>query len=149
MDRMTLSVAMCTYNGEAYLPEQLISIAAQTRQPDELVICDDCSSDGTVEIVKEFASHAPLVVRLLQNNENLGSTKNFAKAFGNCRFDVIAPSDQDDFWYPDKLQSMEEVFIKNADAQRAQPAKPLCQQPYAAKIYGGWFCRLPTVYGRP
>jgi glycosyltransferase involved in cell wall biosynthesis len=116
MDRITLSVAMCTYNGEAYLPEQLISIAAQTRQPDELVICDDCSSDGTVEIVKEFASHAPFVVRLLQNNENLGSTKNFAKAFGNCRFDVIAPSDQDDFWYPDKLQSMEEVFIKNADA---------------------------------
>ncbi len=51
-----LSVAMCTYNGARYLREQLESIAGQTRPPDELVICDDCSDDATDRIVRDFAN---------------------------------------------------------------------------------------------
>jgi glycosyltransferase involved in cell wall biosynthesis len=54
MDKQRLSIAMCTYNGTQYLQEQLDSIAAQTRLPDELVVCDDGSSDGTIEMVKVF-----------------------------------------------------------------------------------------------
>jgi len=101
---------MCTYNGSRFLPEQLASIAAQSRLPDELVICDDGSSDGTAEIIEEFARTAPFPVRLILNIQNLGSTKNFEKAIGLCTGDLIALSDQDDIWLPHKLARQAEVM---------------------------------------
>lgn len=71
-----LSIAMCTYNGAASLSEQLESLAAQTRLPDELVVCDDRSNDGrTLEIVKAFARKSPFRVRLYVNRKTLGSKK--------------------------------------------------------------------------
>lgn len=100
---MKISIAMCTYNGALYVQEQLKSIAAQTRVPDELVICDDRSSDNTLEIVESFAANAAFPVRIYINNENLGSTKNFEKAIELCDGELIAPSDQDDVWHPEKL----------------------------------------------
>lgn len=99
-----LSVALCTYNGARYLREQLDSIALQTRQPDEMVVCDDRSSDGSVEIVEAFAADAPFPVRLCVNEEGLGATKNFERAMGLCEGDYIALSDQDDVWLPNKLE---------------------------------------------
>ena len=77
---MKLSVAMCTYNGARYLQEQLESIAAQTRLPDELVVCDDCSSDGTRAILEEFKARVTFPVRLYFNEQNLRVWKNFEKA---------------------------------------------------------------------
>lgn len=98
-----ISVAMCTYNGKKYLREQLASIAAQTRLPDELVVCDDGSNDSTPEIVEEFGRSVPFPVRFIRNPENLGSTKNFEKALGLCTGDLIALCDQDDIWMAEKL----------------------------------------------
>ena len=49
---MKISVAMCTYNGETYILEQLKSIINQTKQVDEIIICDDCSSDQTTTLVE-------------------------------------------------------------------------------------------------
>src|ERR1700727_745441 len=98
-----ISVAMCTYNGATYLREQLESIARQTRLPDELVICDDGSSDSTSEIVEEFARGVSFPIRFFRNAQNLGSTRNFEKAIGLCSGDLIALSDQDDIWMPEKL----------------------------------------------
>ena len=57
---MKFSIAMCTYNGGAYLQEQLESIKAQTRMPDELIICDDASSDDTVKIATKVCCGMPL-----------------------------------------------------------------------------------------
>src|SRR5688572_4651531 len=94
---------MCTYNGEAYLLAQLQSIAAQTSPPDELVICDDGSTDATVDIAQAFAAGVPFPVRLYTNERTVGSTKNFEKAIGLCTGDVIALADQDDVWRPEKL----------------------------------------------
>lgn len=94
---------MCTYNGSRFLPEQLASIAAQTCLPDELVICDDGSTDATPEIVETFARTAPFAVRFIRNPQNLGSTKNFEKAISLCTGDLIALSDQDDIWLPQKV----------------------------------------------
>ena len=94
----TLSVAMCTYNGSRHLSEQLESIGTQTRLPDELVICDDCSSDDTIRIIERFSASAPFAVRLEINTQNLGSTKNFEKAIRLCQGDLIALADQDDVW---------------------------------------------------
>jgi glycosyltransferase involved in cell wall biosynthesis len=105
-------VALCTHNGAQYLREQLDSIAAQIRPPDELVVCDDCSTDETVGILKTFASTSRFAVRVYRNQENLGSSKNFEKAITLCAGDVIALSDQDDVWRPDKLRHLEETFLE-------------------------------------
>ena len=75
--RLSLSIALATYNGERYLAEQLESILHQTRLPDELVISDDASIDATRAIVLDFARHAPFPVRFQANIERLGSTRNF------------------------------------------------------------------------
>jgi glycosyltransferase involved in cell wall biosynthesis len=108
---MLISVAMCTYNGEAHLREQLESIAAQSLLPDEVVICDDRSTDATPEIVKAFAAGATFSVRFVQNDRNLGFIKNFEKAIGLCRADLIALSDQDDIWHPEKLAHLSALLI--------------------------------------
>jgi len=112
----SISVAMCTYNGAKYLHEQLDSITNQTRLPDELIVCDDCSSDNTIQIVKEFASKAPFLVRYYVNSKNLGPTKNFEKAITLCNGDIIALADQDDVWKTQKLSKYEMALIKHPTA---------------------------------
>ncbi len=105
-----ISIAMCTWNGEQYLREQLASISQQTRPPDELIVCDDNSTDDTARIVSNFAATAPFPVQLHVNKHNLGSTKNFERAIGLCAGDVIALADQDDVWLPEKLRRIEDCF---------------------------------------
>jgi len=113
---MKISVALCTYNGAAHVGEQLAGIAAQTRPPDELVVCDDVSGDATAEIVRAFAADAPFPVRLTVNDANLGATKNFEKAVGLAAGDAIALSDQDDVWLPAKLERIETVLNESPGA---------------------------------
>lgn len=112
---MKISVAMCTYNGSQYLREQLESLLIQTRPPDELVVCDDRSTDDSRKIVEEFGRKAPFPVRLYLNEINLGSTKNFAKAINLCEGDAVALSDQDDVWHADKLRRAEELLSADAE----------------------------------
>ena len=107
---LSLSVALASYNGERYIGQQLDSIARQTRLPDELVICDDASTDSTEDIVREFARRAPFAVRFLQH-QRMGSTRNFELAIAECRGDIIFLCDQDDVWYPNKVKTIEAVFI--------------------------------------
>ena len=110
---MKLSVAICTYNGSKFLFEQLESIAKQTRLPDELVVCDDRSTDASVEIVREFASSVPFPVRVFVNSENLGSTRNFEQAIRFCEGEIIVLADQDDVWLPEKLKRLEQTFVNS------------------------------------
>ena len=109
---MKISVAMCTYNGARYLPEQLESLALQTRLPDELVICDDKSIDQTVNLISDFAASTSFPVTVQVNKQNLGSTKNFEQAITFCQGDVIALCDQDDVWLPGKLACFEHEFAR-------------------------------------
>lgn len=113
---MKISIALCTYNGAKYLQEQLDSFAAQTRLPDELVVCDDASSDDTNLLLKSFAKAAPFDVRIFVNRKNLGSSKNFEQAIEKCSGDIIALSDQDDVWLPEKLESIASAFRSQLDA---------------------------------
>ena len=106
----TISVALCTYNGAVYLPEQLASIAAQSRLPDELIICDDASTDATPHIARGFAARAAFPVRLLVNSKRLGPTRNFEQAVISCSGDTVVFCDQDDVWLNRKLQVIEETF---------------------------------------
>ena len=111
-----ISVALCTYNGEPFLREQLASIQQQSRLPDELVVCDDRSTDHTVAIVREFAATVSFPVTIVQNPETLGSAKNFEKAIRLCAGDLIALSDQDDIWYPDRLERSQQEFVAHPQA---------------------------------
>lgn len=102
---MRVSVAMATYDGGRFLAEQLASIAAQTRPPDELVVSDDGSTDDTPAVVRAFARTAPFPVRVLDKPERLGFADNFLFAAENCVGDAVAFSDQDDVWLSRKLEA--------------------------------------------
>jgi glycosyltransferase involved in cell wall biosynthesis len=74
------SVAMATYNGEAFVEKQIESILRQTRLPDELVISDDCSTDRSVDLMKRATSGCPFPVRIFLNARNIGMNGNFENA---------------------------------------------------------------------
>ena len=107
---------MCTFNGERFLSGQLASIAKQTRLPDELVVCDDRSTDGTVAMVREFAASATYPVRIFENAHNLGAAANFERAIRLCDGDLIALADQDDLWYPNRLERSEQELTAHPEA---------------------------------
>ena len=112
---MFISIAMCAYNGEKYILEQLNSIASQSRKPDELVICDDKSSDHTIDIIQEFSQTVPFDVRLMQNKKNIGSNANFEQAIKMCQGDIIVLADQDDVWMLNKLEKIELCFENHSN----------------------------------
>lgn len=101
----SVSVAMTTFNGLPYVKEQLESILAQSRPVQEVVICDDGSTDGTWDWLST-ASAVDSRIRVYRNPQRLGSTKNFERAIGLCRGDVIFLSDQDDIWLPEKVKRL-------------------------------------------
>lgn len=107
---MRISVAICTYEGERYLHEQLASVLDQTRLPDEVIVSDDRSTDGTVALLEHFATTAPFPVRVSTADRRLGVTRNYERAIGMCTGDVIVLGDQDDRWMPHRLRRIEEVF---------------------------------------
>lgn len=110
---MKISIAMATYNGAKYINEQLQSFLDQTRQPDELVVSDDCSTDNTQEIVEEFAKTAPFEVRFFRNQQNLGYAGNFNAALMQTTGELVFLSDQDDIWFPEKLEYVSAVAREN------------------------------------
>jgi len=116
---MRISIAMCTCDGEMYLPEQLASFICQTRLPDELVICDDGSTDRTKDIIEDFARTAPFAVRIFHNASVLGVTENFEKAVRLCEGDLLFFSDQDDAWLPSRLETVEGIMRSNPDVGAA------------------------------
>ena len=96
-----ISVALATYNGSKFLDAQIQSILNQTYTDFELVIIDDCSTDNTFELLKNYKDSR---IILFQNDKNLGFRKNFEKIIQNCSGEYIAFCDQDDAWFPDHLQ---------------------------------------------
>lgn len=123
---MRVSIAMTTFNGERYLKEQLDSFLYQTQLPDELVICDDCSTDKTIEILEKFSSIAPFDVKIHINEKNLGFNRNFEKVIDLCKGDLIFISDHDDLWFENKIATMsnfilskEGVFMAMNDCEMA------------------------------
>ena len=107
---------MCTYNGACHLTEQLESIATQTQQPGELIICDDGSTDETVLQIKKFSRKVSFPVRLYCNANKLGPAKNFEKAIGLCEGEIIILCDQDDVWQPEKVEKICRVLNSHPGA---------------------------------
>lgn len=109
--RLSVSVILATFNGAAYVDEQLRSLAAQTRAPDELIISDDGSTDGTLSIVEDFARRAPFPVEVVLNrSSNRGADQNFAAAISKGVGDLVFFCDQDDRWARDKIELMVREF---------------------------------------
>lgn len=104
-----VGVALCTYEGERYVGEQLSSILAQDPAPAEIIVGDDGSSDRTVEIVTQtVAGTVPLTV--LPGAGRLGVTKNFERTVSAVSAPLVALSDQDDVWHPERLDRLVRIF---------------------------------------
>lgn len=115
---MKISVALCTYNGESYISQQIDSILNQQGTvPDEIVVCDDKSSDETLKILNNYKILHPNIFKIYCNEINLGSTKNFEKTILLCSGDYIFLSDQDDIWKINKIQQILNVFKEYPDAE--------------------------------
>lgn len=118
---MRVSVALCTHQGERYLEAQLRSILAQTRPVDEIVVGDDASTDATLAIVERVAAGTDVPFVIARHEPPLGVAANFADAIRRATGDVVAFSDQDDVWHPDRIErmlaAMEGVDLAHSDAR--------------------------------
>ena len=106
----TVSVAMGTRDGEAFIVEQLRSIVEQTYQPSEIVLCDDASTDDTVALAVAVVEGTGIALTVLRNPTPLGVTANFQRAIAACTAEFIALSDQDDRWHSDRLAKVMPLF---------------------------------------
>jgi glycosyltransferase involved in cell wall biosynthesis len=110
---MKISVAFIVYNGANYMRTQLDSILAQTHKVDEIIVCDDASSDTTKEILEEYKNKHPNLFFIHYNSENIGPTKNIEKAIQNCKGELILLADQDDYWESNKVETIVKWFEQN------------------------------------
>ena len=111
---MKTSVVISTYNGEKYIIEQLDSLRKQSRPADEVIIADDCSSDHTVDIVKQYINQNKLNSwQVIVNDHNKGWRRNFMETMWNATGDLIFPCDQDDIWRTDKIEIMVRLMTAN------------------------------------
>lgn len=119
--KLTVSVVMCTHNGMEFIEQQLESILNQTQIPDELIISDDDSSDGTLDFANEYvrrrieqdAKLSHLDFQSQRNIPALGVTRNFESAISQAKCDLIALCDQDDIWIPKRLEIVIQEFENN------------------------------------
>lgn len=132
-----VSIALCTKNGEAYLREQLISIATQSLPPREIVACDDASQDGTVSILLDFAKRSSFPVHIHVNPTPLGIKRNFEHAISLCSGRCIALADQDDVWRTDKLAKLAAV-LATPEIQAAFSDAAVVNDNLAPLGYGMW-----------
>src|SRR5689334_11131586 len=106
---------MITCNGAAYIAEQLSSVLEQVPPPDELVVSDDASNDGTAERIAELTRDVPVRVNILHNSERLGVSANLQQAIEHSTGDVVLFSDQDDVWKPGKIARVLAEFAAQPD----------------------------------
>jgi glycosyltransferase involved in cell wall biosynthesis len=98
---------MAAYNGADFIGRQIASILDQLALEDELIIVDDASTDETIKIVQSFGD---MRIRLHQNIKNLGPTITFDIALSLASGDLVFLSDQDDFWYENKVSTVRRIF---------------------------------------
>ena len=115
----TVSVVMATFNGAEFLDEQLESLVTQTQLPDELVVVDDASTDGTQNLLRAFARRAPFPVQIVEQPYHVGTSPNFEEGIVRSTGDLIAIADQDDRWRPDKIAVMANRMAREPDVLMA------------------------------
>jgi len=113
----TVGTVMATYNGERFLDEQLNSIINQTHRPQQIVIVDDRSQDGTKEIIEKYMNKFPRLFIFVENMKNMGLKKTFARGLSLCDTDYIALCDQDDIWKSEKIEKLFKALRENWGAK--------------------------------
>jgi glycosyltransferase involved in cell wall biosynthesis len=110
---MRTSVALCTYRGERFLGEQLVSVLRQEVAADELVVSDDASDDGTLSVLTGVLTENPDVPTTVSwhvNPANVGVARNFEACLLECTGDLVFLCDQDDRWHVDKVERLAKEF---------------------------------------
>jgi len=149
----SVSVALCTHNGARFLGAQINSICAQTYAPAEVVLSDDASADGSVDLVRQAledrsksAAFPPIALRILRNEWPLGARANFEQAVRHCTGDFIVLCDQDDVWQPDRLRLLldfmgarQDLDLVHSDARLVDSnGQPLGQTLFQAYGLRSW-----------
>jgi glycosyltransferase involved in cell wall biosynthesis len=98
-----ISVCMATYNGAAFIDEQVGSILAQLSPQDELIVVDDCSTDGTIRRLEEYRDPRIFIHR---NERNLGCVPSFQRAIGLAKNPILLLADQDDRWLDGRVRRL-------------------------------------------
>jgi len=99
-----ITILMTTYNGEAYIAQQIESLLAQTEQNFVLRVHDDGSKDQTLAILNDYAARYPEKIFVSQNQKNSGGAKwNFLGMLAAYPDDYVMLCDQDDVWLPNKI----------------------------------------------
>lgn len=115
---LSASVVLCTYNGVRFLEAQWDSLLAQSRRPDEIIVRDDGSDDGTWALLDTLSARAEakgVRVRRARNPHNLGYVANFEAALRDASGDVLFLCDQDDVWHAKKLATLMAAFEQRPD----------------------------------
>jgi glycosyltransferase involved in cell wall biosynthesis len=117
-ESLSAEVVLCTYNGAAFITEQLQSVIAQTNAVNKISIYDDRSTDDTVRRIRHFVEQLCFSQRRLftlrVNPQNLGYAANFANAISNATEDILFLCDQDDVWEARKVETILHVFHTHA-----------------------------------
>lgn len=109
---MNISVCLASFNGEKYINDQITSILNQLDENDELIICDDGSSDNTLKIIKNFNDYR---IRLYENQNHFNPIFNFESAIKYTTKEIIVLSDQDDVWVQNRVEIIKNHFNKTTD----------------------------------
>jgi len=113
-----IGVLICTYNGEAYIENQIDSIYSQTVLPNVIYVFDDCSTDNTIFIIRKICDkykNRGVNVFIKKNETNYGYRKNFMNGIMETKEDIIFLCDQDDVWSSDKVEKVMCLFKKNRE----------------------------------
>lgn len=108
---MHISVAIASYNGEKYIRDQVMSILLQIDKHDEIIISDDGSTDGTIDIIKNLQQIYPQIH--LTEGPRQGIVRNFMNAIDQCSKEIVFLCDQDDIWCEEKVEKVKRCFSEN------------------------------------
>jgi glycosyltransferase involved in cell wall biosynthesis len=108
---MKISTVIILYNLEKYIDDAIQSVLRQTRQADEIIVVDDCSTDGSADIVNKYTDR----LIYIKQRENIGNLRNALSGLEAATGDIVAFLDADDVWMPEKLEAIEKEFLQDED----------------------------------
>ena len=145
---MNISVVLALYNGEQWILEQVESILKQLEKGDELLVVDDCSTDGSINLVASLSSDQ---IKILKNDKNIGHVQAFFKGIKNAKNDIIFLSDQDDIWFDRRIALMKRNLIqKGADLLVTQYSLVASKRLKSidSKVKGSIYLLSDIIFGR-
>ncbi len=135
---INISVIVCTYNGAKYVDEQIETILKQDYPASQIVICDDCSTDNTWELLLKWQTLHPDTIELYRHASNKGFNDNFAFALSKVKGEYVAICDQDDVWFPRKLSTLAQYASNNPNVTLFHHSEAILGQNEGANNHTYW-----------